>query len=502
MNKMNRQCVAVLSSIAGLFSLGFLTNEAFSADPIVGISTLSATRALRANIAMKALGTNSLLNSVLADPRNEISEHSLETYDGVTTLKYAHKFNGVEVYGSRIFHHETDSAEQVSQAIAPVQVDTSPRIKIEDAVAIAKGQFSESLFQRGLQSRPILRILPQEDPHVGKLIYVVQLGSEDMDGGYEAWVNAHDGSVIGFYQLMHTIAPHRTLSANENCQQVGTRGEPISLALGKCKVELINGKAMGPVVDPHAVKAARNHARVLQYYLSVHRRNSFDGMGGASQSLVHLGNKYNNAGWFPTLRMMGYGDGDGVRMKPLTEAVDVAGHEMTHAVISETANFGPFDEQGAANEAFADFFGVMVANNNNWNIGQSIFVNPKMGPIRCIADPHSCKFNRPGPNGTIVSKPYPKHMKEKLPRMKVCNDGNDRCWVHINSPILSHAFYWIHQSVGRKVAEKLLYVTMTQYLRESSGFADVSARTKEACSLLFPKDVCTRVSKSFAVVGL
>jgi len=52
-------------------------------------------------------------------------------------------------------------------------------------------------------------------------------------------------------------------------------------------------------------------------------------------------------------RFMCYGNGD-VSFKPLAGGLDVAGHEMTHGVIENTANLEYNGEAGAINESFAD----------------------------------------------------------------------------------------------------------------------------------------------------
>ncbi len=74
--------------------------------------------------------------------------------------------------------------------------------------------------------------------------------------------------------------------------------------------------------------------------------------------------------------------GDGTRpLYPLT-SLDVAGHEMTHGVTSNTAGLIYSGESGGLNEATSDIFGSMVeyyANNANdpgdYKIGEEIFRN-------------------------------------------------------------------------------------------------------------------------------
>ena len=63
-------------------------------------------------------------------------------------------------------------------------------------------------------------------------------------------------------------------------------------------------------------------------------------------SSVHLGRRLNNAFW--TGEQMAYGDGDGSLFVRFTKSLDVVGHELTHGVITHTANLEYRDEPGDA----------------------------------------------------------------------------------------------------------------------------------------------------------
>ncbi|MYW14158.1 M4 family peptidase, partial [Streptomyces sp. SID2955] len=71
--------------------------------------------------------------------------------------------------------------------------------------------------------------------------------------------------------------------------------------------------------------------------------------------------------WDDSCFCMTYGDGTG-NTHALT-SLDVAGHEMTHGVTSNTAGLEYSDESGGLNEATSDIFGTagveFYANNSN-----------------------------------------------------------------------------------------------------------------------------------------
>ena len=85
---------------------------------------------------------------------------------------------------------------------------------------------------------------------------------------------------------------------------------------------------------------------VYNYFLNTFERNSYDGQGASLVSTVHYKQNYNNAFWTDWYRQMVYGDGDGSRFAPLALALDVVGHELTHAVSSRTARFVYAEEAG------------------------------------------------------------------------------------------------------------------------------------------------------------
>ena len=57
---------------------------------------------------------------------------------------------------------------------------------------------------------------------------------------------------------------------------------------------------------------------------------------------------------------MFYGSGNTLFTSPLAKSLDVAGHEISHGVIQNTANLTYQGQSGALNESFADVFGVLI----------------------------------------------------------------------------------------------------------------------------------------------
>ena len=426
------------------------------------------------------------------------------TGDELETTKFQDYFQGIEVIGSKVFHHRGRAGAEVRNTLAEFDLDVTPTLSMQEAAALAKELVGT---QRDLDGKPVLKILPSGQDLSARLIYWVGIEAEADQAGRDVLIDAHTGEIIADISRHMELAPIQvfsTLDANGNmiadCQSLDEMGRPTDLNLAACNKVVVNSK-ISPKADSSAKSAAANTKAVLTYYQTKQGRNSYDNRGSEVVSVVHIGKKFDNAFWSSDMKMMAYGDGDGVEFGDFTKALDVAGHEMTHGVTSQTANLLYMDESGALNEAFSDFFGKMIANDGDWAIGKKIFLKGSKG-IRDLANPGNLTVQIRDANGNPTTIKYPSTVKEKLAKRPTCDRTNDNCWVHINSTVPSHAAYVVHQAIGREKAEKLYYVVLTQFLNESANFATFSSATKSACKQLFDSATCDAVTKAYASVGM
>ena len=249
------------------------------------------------------------------------------------------------------------------------------------------------------------------------------------------------------------------------------------------------------------VSAHANASTTFEYYSKTFGRNSIDGRGGNIISFVNVadenGKSMENAFWDG--RYIYYGNG-GQDFDQLAKSLDVAGHEISHGVITNTANLEYFGESGAMNESYADIFAIMITR-DNWQIGEEV-VNPNTfrgGALRSLADPHN--------GGTRLGSPgwQPRHVNEQF-RGREDNGG-----VHINSGILNHAFYLfsVDETMGEVndnvlKTEQIYYRALTTYLTSRSDFRDL-----RAAIILSAKDLhgpnsaeVTAAANAFASVGI
>jgi len=425
---------------------------------------------------------------------------------GMTHVRYNQSINGVNVEGSEVIVHFNKDNEVVSvngrvnQTIADDAVDTTATLSIDAALktALSSVKAPEELTYEPTAE---LVVYPFEgENHTAYKVNVNFMGDEP--GNWFVFVDAKTGKVIDKYNgLMHADEMKTQKGAG-----IGVHGEHRELHITQVKEPNAGTKFaladyshenLGGIVtyDAHndntssndtlyvgnsaafigdydraLVDAHYNSEKVYEYYLNEHGRNSLDGEGMAIISRVHYGNNYNNASW--NGRWMTYGDGDGKFMISLSAGLDVAAHEMTHGVITHSANLVYRNQSGALNESFADVFGALV-DDSDWEMGEDI-----MAP-EAKANGTAVLRSLSNPNGVVVANEerrsystnggvYPDHMDEFY-NMPTSVDGGG---VHVNSSITNHAAYLIGQEIGREKLGQIYYRALTVYLIPNSDFSD------------------------------
>jgi len=184
-------------------------------------------------------------------------------------------------------------------------------------------------------------------------------------------------------------------------------------------------------------------ATTWDFYKSTFGRSGIRNDGKAAYSRVHYGNSYVNAFWDDSCFCMTYGDGSG-NADPLT-ALDVAGHEMSHGVTSNTAGLNYSGESGGLNEATSDIFGTGVefyANNSadpgDYLIGEKIDINGDGTPLRYM--------DKPSKDGASKDSWY---------------SGIGSVDVHYSSGPANHFFYLLSEGSGAKVINGVSYNSPT-----------------------------------------
>jgi Zn-dependent metalloprotease len=179
------------------------------------------------------------------------------------------------------------------------------------------------------------------------------------------------------------------------------------------------------------------------FYKNTFGRSGIKNDGVGAYSRVHYGNSYVNAFWDDSCFCMTYGDGSS-NTHPLT-SLDVAGHEMSHGVTSNTAGLDYSGESGGLNEATSDIFGTGVefyANNasdkGDYLIGEKIDINGDGSPLRYMDKP-----SKDGGSADYWSSSV----------------GN--LDVHYSSGVANHFFYLLSEGSGSKTINGVTYNSPT-----------------------------------------
>lgn len=236
----------------------------------------------------------------------------------------------------------------------------------------------------------------------------------------------------------------------------------------------------GSSLDNDAQDAYDYSGDAWDYYSARHGRDSWNDSGGNLISSVHYDVNENNAFW--DNNQMVFGDGDGSQFSPLSGALDIVAHEMTHGVTQDSANLTYWSESGALNESMSDIFGaateayVRGQSSATWKIGEDAYTpGTNNDALRYMNDPSD--------DGTSRDY-YPDRY----------TGGLDNGGVHWNSGISNLAFYLLSEggthpqgktaisvpSIGRIAAEHIFYEALTANMTSSTNFAGARDATLQA----------------------
>ncbi|KAI0112600.1 metalloprotease [Nemania sp. FL0031] len=257
------------------------------------------------------------------------------------------------------------------------------------------------------------------------------------------------------------------------------------------------------VADEAANQAYDNAGNVLDFYLQVFEWKSIDNKNENVISSVHFGKNYENAFWDPEIAQMVYGDGHDF-LGNFTNAVDVIGHELTHAVTEHTSPLDYTGQSGALNEHVSDTFGIMVkqfvqketAEEADWLIGEECLMPGVKGvALRSMKAPGTA-YNDP----RFGKDPQPDNFKD----YEATEDDNGG--VHLYSGIPNKAFYLSAVAFGGyswEKAGKIWWETMKSgQIPAKCKFIQFADATVDKAEELFGDDAAAIVRKAWNEVGV
>ncbi|WP_230193670.1 M4 family metallopeptidase [Streptomyces sp. NBC_00080] len=284
------------------------------------------------------------------------------------------------------------------------------------------------------------------------------------------------------YQLNDTTrGTHKTYSLNNGTSGTGTL---------MTDADDTWGTGSGSNTQTAGVDAHFGAQTTWDFYKNTFGRSGIKNDGVAAYSRVHYSTAYVNAFWDDDCFCMTYGDGTS-STHALT-SLDVAGHEMSHGVTSNTANLNYTGESGGLNEATSDIFGTGVefyANNSSdvgdYLIGEKIDINGDGTPLRYMDEPDK--------DGGSADSWY---------------SGVGNLDVHYSSGPANHMFYLLSEGsgsktingvtynsptsdgvavagIGRAAALQIWYKALTTYMTSSTNYAGARTAALSAATALY-----------------
>ncbi|MFI9829294.1 M4 family metallopeptidase [Streptomyces sp. NPDC051913] len=284
------------------------------------------------------------------------------------------------------------------------------------------------------------------------------------------------------YQLYDTTrGGHKTYSLNNGTSGTGTL---------MTDTDDTWGTGSGSNTQTAGVDAHYGAQVTWDFYKNTFGRSGIKNDGVAAYSRVHYSTAYVNAFWDDDCFCMTYGDGTS-STHALT-SLDVAGHEMSHGVTSNTAGLNYTGESGGLNEATSDIFGTGVefyANNStdvgDYLIGEKIDINGDGTPLRYMDEPDK--------DGSSADSWY---------------SGVGNLDVHYSSGPANHMFYLLSEGsgsktingvtynsptsdgvavagIGRAAALQIWYKALTTYMTSSTNYAGARTAALNAAAALY-----------------
>ncbi|MBQ9460470.1 MAG: S-layer homology domain-containing protein, partial [Clostridia bacterium] len=236
------------------------------------------------------------------------------------------------------------------------------------------------------------------------------------------------------------------------------------------------------VYDSEAISLHANMKEVYDFYKNVLGRDSFDGKGAEIVASYAFGDNYYNAYWTSLDQRFVFGD-----IGKLEAAIDVVGHEFTHAVIDYVVKNGLtyYGETGALNESYADIMGMLIEGKQDggkWLIGEDAEKS-----IRSFATPLDFK--------------QPKHYDNRY--LGSDDDGG----VHKNSGIFNHAAYLMMTdsrtaSISNATWAKVFYDSLHRLSSSATFLPARGAIIASAKKLGFNSDQQQAIKDAFESVGI
>ncbi|HWO20765.1 MAG TPA: M4 family metallopeptidase [Kofleriaceae bacterium] len=432
---------------------------------------------------------------------------------GMTHVRMAQRKDGLRVVGGDVVLHlgADNTVRSVTSNARDRAVSAAPTVSAADAAGIAIAA-TAAITAPAPAIAPAGQLVAQRS----ELTYVIATGDGEL---YLAWeievtgtgglllidrvyVDAHTGRVVDRRPRVYT-ARNRAIYDGEGKTLQNITNPP-----------LLGTETSPPVGDPVAIAAFTNTGATYDCYQELFQRDSYNGAGGALESVVHVLFQQgpgggNNAAWLPQpdgTGVMVYGDGDNNTFRQLAYGYDVTTHEVTHGVTDATADLAYMNESGALNEGMSDIMAAVceawrdkAVTADAWLIGEDVYTPAVPGDaLRYMTSP-----TRDGQSRDYYPERY--------------TGTADNGGVHLNSGIPNLAFYLLStggkhprnktninvQGIGIDRAGAIFQRALTKgYFMANTTLEQARASTEQVAQELYPGCTQGAVSAAWAAVGV
>ncbi|PKV90086.1 Zn-dependent metalloprotease [Streptomyces sp. TLI_146] len=464
-----------------------------SADP--GKLPADLTPAARATLikaadAHKAATARSL---GLGTQQNLVVRDVVQDRDGTTHTRYERTYAGLPVLGGDLIVEESKAGTRQSVTKASraelKNVDTNATVTPAAAERQALGLARAAGSDKATADRAPRKVvwMAKGAPVLAYESVVGGLQDDGTPNELHVVTDARTGAKLYQWQAVENGTGNTMYSGQVG---LGTAGSASSYTLtdtnrGSHKTYNLNGGTSGKGTlfsnttdvwgngtpqnkETAGADAHYGAALTWDYYKNVQGRTGIRGDGVGAYSRVHYGSAYQNAFWQDDCFCMTYGDGAG-STKPLT-SIDIAAHEMTHGVTSNTAGLEYSGESGGLNEATSDIMAAAVefwANNaqdkGDYLVGEKIDYFGTGKPLRYM--------DKPSKDGSSKDAWY---------------SGIGNIDVHYSSGPANHFFYLLSEGSGAKT------INGVDYNSPTSDGLPVTGIGREKATLIWYKALTTK----------
>ncbi|MFG2478510.1 M4 family metallopeptidase [Streptomyces fagopyri] len=543
-----RTTLAIATAVAAgaLLTTGLTTGASAQSEPLAAAgraklpgATVQLSSAARTGLIKQAdaAAPETAQQIGLGAKEKLVVRDVVKDVDGTVHTRYERTYNGLPVLGGDLVVHESKAGrtEGVTKAVTTAikvaslkpQVTTAKAEKqaLTAAKSAGSAQTTADRAPRkviwAVTGKPTLAYetvvgglqddgTPNElhvitDAATGKKLYEYQ-GIETGTGKslYSGTVTLSTTKSGTTYNLTDgTRGGHKTYNLKHGTSGTGTLFTDADDVWG-------TGTASSSTTDQTAAAdAAYGAQETWDFYKNTFGRSGIKNNGVGAYSRVHYGSSYVNAFWDDSCFCMTYGDGSG-NTHPLT-SLDVAGHEMSHGVTSNTAGLNYTGESGGLNEATSDIFGTGVefyaanaSDPGDYLIGEKININGDGTPLRYMDKPSKDGGSADSWSSTVGNKD-----------------------VHYSSGVANHFFYLLAEGsgaktingvsynsptsngstvtgIGRAKALQIWYKALTTYMTSTTNYKAARTATLSAASALYGSSSTeyTTVAAAWAAVNV